>query len=133
MRALFRDMEDALVEIFADQQIEGETEAYTLWLDKDWYRSRQFNLTTRVGLAREQSVTQARGEQVSDDRLSTLSLEATLDHVDTRFRGLNFATLEYDRGFNDIFGAMGSQASVADNEPGHRSSRQGGSGTFTAP
>ncbi|MGH8246556.1 MAG: ShlB/FhaC/HecB family hemolysin secretion/activation protein, partial [Gammaproteobacteria bacterium] len=53
---------------FARQQIHGETENIGGWLDKDWFRSRQFNLMTRLGFEREESITTARGEQVNLDR-----------------------------------------------------------------
>jgi hemolysin activation/secretion protein len=71
-------------------------------------------------------VTKTRNRFNNRDRLTVLSLEATFDNVDTRFRGINFATLELSHGFDDIFGAMGSTESALIKRAGVRPSRRGG-------
>ena len=43
--------------------------------------------------------------------------------------GLNFASLSFDRGVNDIFGAMGSSSDQLAGAPGSRSSRRGNNPT----
>ena len=110
---------------FARLNITGETEQMGAWVDKSWLRSRSVNLSTRLGLTRKESVTKTRNRFNNRDRLSVFTLQATFDNVDTRFRGINFATLELSKGFNDIFGAMGSPATAfnvtgADVQPSRR-------------
>ncbi len=117
---------------FADLNITGETKLIGLWLDKAWRRSRQFNLSTRLGLTKKDSDSLARGSQTNRDRLAVASLEFNMDHVDTRFKGINFGTLEFSRGFNDLFGAMGSSASATALPVGVRPSRQAGDGRFAS-
>ncbi|MBI2969792.1 MAG: ShlB/FhaC/HecB family hemolysin secretion/activation protein [Gammaproteobacteria bacterium] len=126
-----RNKFDVAGEIGERQQVRGKTELHGLWLDRDWFRSRQFNLATRLALDLKQSRTFARGRLTNRDRLTILSLEGTMDHVDTRFRGIDFATVDYSRGFNDVFGAMGDPSSTAAKPSGAvKPSRRGGSGRF---
>lgn len=117
---------------FADQDIFGQTKNMGLWIDKDWFRSRQFNLSSRIELDRKESKTLTRGRFTNRDKLAVLGLSAQMDHVDTRFKGINFATAEYSRGFNDIMGAMGSPARALEKPAGVRPGRQGGSGRYAA-
>ena len=116
----------------ARQQISGETEMKGGWLEKNWIRSRQFNLDTKADLTHKESRTFSRGRLSNEDRLTVLSLEASLDHVDNRFKGINFATVEYIRGFNTFFESMGSASEAAALPTGQRPSRQGGSRTFAS-
>lgn len=111
---------------FVSQQITGETEQMGAWLDKSWIRARSMNFSTRLGLTRKESHSKRRNRFSNRDRLSVLSLEGVFDNVDTRFKGINFATLEFSKGFNDVFGAMGSGASALDKGADIRPSRQGG-------
>ncbi len=110
----------------AGQRISGKTKQVGFWFDKSIFRSRTFNLLARAGLTRKESDSFTRGRQANRDRLGVLSLEATMDYVDTRFRGINFATLEFSRGFNDLFGAMGSNAAAVNLPVGLRPSRSAG-------
>jgi hemolysin activation/secretion protein len=110
----------------AAQNITGETEQMGFWFDKSWIRSRSMNLSTRIAVDRKESVTKTRNRFNNRDRLSVISLEAIYDSVDTRFKGINFGTLQLSHGFNDIFGAMGSPASALDKQAGVRPSRRGG-------
>jgi hemolysin activation/secretion protein len=117
---------------FAAQKIQGETRLYSVWLERDWIRSRQMNLTSRLTYEHKYSETTTRDAFTNQDRLSVFSLEVTADQVDTRFKGINYGTIGYYRGVNDLFGAMGSSLEVSRRAAGTRSSRQGGSGRFAA-
>jgi hemolysin activation/secretion protein len=123
---------------FADADIHGESETYKLGLEKSFIRSRLQNLLGRVDLYRKESTTTTAGDPTNRDRLSTLVFGIDYDSVDTfSFReeggGINFATIEFIRGFNDIFGAMGSNADAQQLEgTGREPSRQGDSGRFAA-
>lgn len=110
----------------SSQRITGETEQMGAWLDKNWLRSRSMNLSTRVGMTRKESHAKRRNRFANRDRLTVLNLEATFDNVDTRFKGINFATLELSHGFDDVFGAMGSGATANNLGADVRPSRQGG-------
>lgn len=116
----------------ARQEISGETEMKGGWIDKAWIRSRQFNLSTRAEMNHEESRTLARGRQSNEDSLTVATLEGSLDHVDNRFKGINFLTVAYSQGFEDLFGAMGSAGESAARPTGFRPSRQGGSRTFAS-
>jgi hemolysin activation/secretion protein len=115
---------------FADQDISGKTQSLGGWIDKDWFRSRQFNLSSRMFLDHKVSETKARERFTNQDKLSMLGLELQLDHVDTRFKGINFATAEYTRAFNSFLNSMGDSEDALQQPAGQRPSRQGGSGTF---
>lgn len=112
------------------QNVSALTAQEGVWLDKSWMRSRRMNFSTRVELDLKKSKTRIRGNQSNRDRLSVLSFSGSFDNVDTRFKGIDFATVEYRRGFNNLFGAMGSPASALSKPNGWRPGRQGGSGRF---
>ena len=123
---------------FADQDISGETRHVGLYLDKSWIRSRQLNLSTKLAFTTKKSNTRTRGRFTNKDRLSVFSLEATFDNVDTRFKGINFATVELSHGLNNFLGSMGSHIDALNEPVGFRPSRQAGqpdgrfaSGQFT--
>jgi hemolysin activation/secretion protein len=116
----------------ARQQISGETEMKGGWFEKTWIRSRQFNFSTKAELNHEESRTLSRGRLSNEDSLTVLTLEASLDHVDNRFKGINFLTMAYSQGFEDLFGAMGSAGEAQARPTGFRPSRQGGSRTFAS-
>lgn len=111
---------------FKDQDIKGETRQQGVYMEKSWIRSRQMNFSTRLGFTHKRSKTQTRGRVTNRDKLSVFTLEASFDNVDTRFRGIDFATLELSRGLNDFLGAMGSHLEALDEPPGFRPSRQAG-------
>jgi hemolysin activation/secretion protein len=116
----------------ARQEISGETEMKGGWLEKTWIRSRQLNLYTRAELNHEESRTFSRDRLSNEDKLTVLSLEANLEHVDNVFKGINFATIEYSQGFEDLFNAMGSAGEAEQRPTGSRPSRQGGDRTFAS-
>lgn len=128
----FNDNEFDVGGELARQEISGETEMKGGWIEKAWVRSRQFNFLTKAEMNHEESRTLSRGRLSNEDSLSVLSLEASLDHVDNRFKGINFLTLEYSQGFEDLFGAMGSAGEAAQRPTGFRPSRQGGTRTFAS-
>lgn len=131
---------------FAASQISAQTDNQAIYLDKSFIRSRQENLSSRLSLTQKVSTTRTAGLQTNTDRLSVFALELNYDSVDTfhPFRplvrliskktpenfggGLNFATINYSRGVNDIFGAMGSSGDQFAGAADSRSSRRGGSG-----
>ncbi len=116
----------------ARQQISGETEMIGGWLEKTWIRGRQFNFSTKAELNHEESRTFSRKRLSNEDALSVLSIEAAMDQVDNRFKGINFVTVEYSRGIDNFFGSMGSAGEAELLPTGSRPSRQGGSRTFAS-
>lgn len=130
---------------FAINQISAESRNNSIYFDKTFIRSRQKNLSSRLSLTQKRSTTRTAGLQTNTDRLSVLELELNYDAVDTFHPlrplvrliskdtsenfggGLNFATLTFNRGFNDVFGAMGSSGDQLAGAAGSRSSRRGNS------
>lgn len=111
---------------FRDQNIAGETRQVGGYIEKSWFRSRQFNLSTKVSLTHKKSKTQTRGRVTNLDRLSVFSLETDFDNVDTRFKGIDFATAKVSHGLNDFLGSMSSHLNALNQPPGYRPSRQAG-------
>lgn len=116
----------------AARKIKGKTDEVGLWAEKAWFRSRQFNMATNFAFAHKESRTFTAGRQINKDRLSVFSLEASMDQVDSRFKGINFATLEYSHGVKNVAWAMGSSNSAAEQSADSKPSRQGGSGRFAS-
>ncbi|NOG59039.1 MAG: ShlB/FhaC/HecB family hemolysin secretion/activation protein [Proteobacteria bacterium] len=128
---------------FASSLIAAETTNQSIYLSKSFIRSRQKNLSGDVSLARKVSRTTTNSAQTNIDRLAVLAIELNFDSVDTfhPFRpivqlfskdtsenfggGLNFATVTYSRGFNDILGAMGSSGDQIAGPAQSRTSRRG--------
>ncbi len=115
---------------FASQHIKGLTTQKGLWFEKSWIRSRRLNISTRMELDLKKSKTRLRGQQSNRDRLTVVSLQGNFDNVDTRFKGIDFASVDYERGLNNVFGAMGSPASALLKPQGWRPGRQGGDGRY---
>ena len=113
---------------FASSQITGETRQAGVYLDKSWIRSRQMNLSTKLGFTSKESNTRTRGQFTNEDRLSVFTLEGTFDNVDTRFKGINFATLELSRGVNNFLNSMGSSADALQKQQGYQPSRRAAGG-----
>ena len=129
---------------FRANLIAARTDNRSIYLDKSFIRSRQKNFSSKLSLTQKISRTTQQSNLTNTDRLTVLALELNYDSVDTfhPFRfffdkinpkgfggGLNFLTVGYSRGFNDIFGAMGSSG-VANTLPGgSRPSRRGNTTT----
>lgn len=111
---------------FEDRNISAETDFYGVFVDKNFIRSRELNLSSRLGLTHKRSHTTTDDRQTNRDRLTVLTLDATYDSVDTRFAGLNFGYLEFSQGFNNFLGSMGDSDSAANEPLENRPSRQGG-------
>lgn len=111
---------------FADREIAASTDSRGAYVDKTLIRSRERNLSTRLGLTLKDATTTQQGNQINEDHLTVLSWETLYDSVDTRFSGLNFGSLAISRGFNDVFGAQGSAASALEEDITDRPSRRGG-------
>jgi hemolysin activation/secretion protein len=125
---------------FKANQIAAETTNKSIYFEKSFIRSRQKNLSSDISLTHKVSRTTTRSTQTNIDRLAVLAIETNYDSVDTfhpfRFLlnkivpenfggGLNFATLAYSRGFNDVLGAMGSSGDQNALPSTSRSSRRG--------
>lgn len=135
---------------FAAAQISAESRNNSIYLDKSFIRSRQKNLSSRLTMTQKRSTIRTAGTQTDTDRLSVLALELNYDSVDTFHPlrslvkliskktpenfggGLNFAVLTFDRGFNDLFGAMGSSGDQFAGATASRSNRRGGSGELAS-
>jgi hemolysin activation/secretion protein len=130
---------------FAANQIAARTDNRYLHLEKSFIRSRQKNLSSKLSMTQKVSRTTTQSVQTNEDRLSVFALEFNYDSVDTFHPlrpllsklisenfggGLNFATVTYSRGFNDIFGAMGSSGDQFAGAANSRSSRRGISGNL---
>jgi hemolysin activation/secretion protein len=111
---------------FRNQDITGETRQVGGYVKKSWLRSRRLNVSTRVSFTHKKSKTQTRTRVTNLDRLSVLSLEVDFDNVDTLFKGIDFATMEWRHGFNDFLGSMGSHQAALKQLAGYRPSRQAG-------
>lgn len=120
---------------FASRGISARTENQGVFLEKNFFRSRQRNLYTRLGFARKKSKTKTAGTDTNLDRLSVFTLSADYDSVDNfslsnnpdeQGGGINFAHIEFSHGINNFFDSMDSP-SVAETLPfGEQPSRQGG-------
>lgn len=128
---------------FAANQISAESRSNAIYFNKSFIRSRQKNLSSRLTLAQKRSTTKTATVRTNTDRLSVLSLDLNYDTVDSFHPfislvrliskktpenfggGLNFATLSFNKGFNDILGAMGSSGDQLAGNPASRSSRRG--------
>lgn len=109
---------------FRDRDIASDTRNLNLSLSNAIIRSRQRNLTARVGFARKRAETAVRSRPQSRDDLANVTLGVDYDSVDAKYAGLNSGTLEASHGFNNLFGSMGKRAGSV------RPSRQGGSRRF---
>jgi hemolysin activation/secretion protein len=117
---------------FAAQGISAKTDNLGGFLQKQFIRSRQRNLSARIDMIRKDSITYRKGTDLNEDRLAVLSLEGDYDSVDTRFQGLNTATIKFSHGFDDLLGAMGSSLHATQKIAGKFPSRRGGSGRFAS-
>lgn len=123
---------------FKVNQIHSETENAGISIEKSFIRSRVRNFSTNFGVTKKKSETTTAHKPTNEDRLSVFTLGMDYDSVDTfsPFRiftdekttggGINFASLDFSHGVNDIFGAMGSAHDAEARPNGFRPSRQGG-------
>ena len=109
---------------FRNANIYSDIRNLNVYLSKSLIRSRLTNLGVTARMAKKRSGTKADGREVNLDSLAVASLEFNYDGVDARFGGLNTALLEISHGFNDLFGAMGSNTAFV------QPTRQGGNGDF---
>jgi len=116
----------------AVQGITGETRNHSMFLEKFWLRSRQMNFSSRVNYTFKDSMTRTRGRQTNNDKLSVFTVSGSFDNVDTKYRGINLATIEYSRGVSGLLGAMGTSAQSELEDIANQPSRIGDvSGTRT--
>ena len=133
----------------AQNDIAAATINRSVYLEKSFTRGRQRNFSSRLSLTQKISKTTTQAVQTNIDRLAVLSLTLNYDSVDTihplrpiyraLFKdtpegyggGLNFLTVIWNRGFNDVLGAMGSsgdqfaEGTVASARSGRRGNQQG--------
>ena len=95
-----------------DSQIQGQTRNVGGGISKNWIRSRTFNLYSSVNFTLKNSITTTRDNPTNRDKMSVLLANVSFDHVDTRFKGINSGSIEFSRGFNGLFGAMGGSAAA---------------------
>jgi hemolysin activation/secretion protein len=118
---------------FASRGISAKTQNQGVFIEKNFFRSRQRNLYTRLGFARKLSRTRTAGNATNEDRLSVFTLSADYDSVDTFSLsdesgggGINFAHIEFSHGINNFFDSMDSPSVAATLPFGQQPSRQGG-------
>lgn len=94
----------------AEQKIEGDTEIGQMYVRSQWLKSRDFSLSTQLGLALKRSniLIFADSDQ-GVDRLAVVEAAWLAEGVDNRFRGIYRATLSVSQGLNNSFGSMNSQ------------------------
>ena len=109
---------------FRDAKIHSDIRNYNVSATKSFIRSRLMNFSVTTRLAKKRSGTKADGTKQNIDSLTVASGEFNFDNVDSRFGGLNTASLEISHGFNDLFGAMGKNPAFVP------PTRQGGNGKF---
>ena len=133
----------------AANDIAAATINRSVYLEKSFTRGRQRNFSSRISLTQKISKTTTQAVQTNIDRLAVLSLALNYDSVDTihplrpiyraLFKdtpegyggGLNFLTVTWSRGFNDVLGAMGSsgdqfaEGTVASARSGRRGNAAG--------
>lgn len=137
---------------FASQRISAESENAGLFAEKSFIRSRRENLSAEMGITRKFSESKSRKVKRSRDILGVFHAGVNYDSVDTlnalpffgflglfsseeegrtfQTGGINFAQLEFSRGFNNFLGSMGSSADANLLPNSVRPSRQGGSRDF---
>lgn len=117
---------------FRDNNIATKTENRGVFLEKSLIRSRQKNLSVRFGLTLKSSRTRTSQIDTNRNRLSVFNLSADFDSVDTlgfggeQSGGINFASLEFSRGVNNLFGAMGGNSDASLLPSGVQPSRRSG-------
>lgn len=111
---------------FGNLNISGYSASGSIFADRIWIRSRERNLSTRLGLNFRQAITERDGDSTNEDQLTFIKLGINYDSVDTRLGGLNYAGLELSQGFNDLLGSMGDSDSAYELDPNKRPSRRAG-------
>jgi len=118
---------------FSDQKIRARSQIQGVFLEKSIFRSRQRNLSTRLGFERKKSQTVTASTSTNRDRLSVFRLSVDYDSVDTFSfgreeggGGINFAYLEFSKGLPDFFDSMGGEGSANALPFGFQPSRSGG-------
>ena len=129
---------------FADQQITGDADDYSLFIEKSLLRSRTRNLLSTLRFTHSESTVDAAGVSANREQLSVFNLGFLFDAVDGfdpllplrneddgyQPTSLTFLNLEISQGMPGWLGAIDDAASVARKPTGERPFRQGGSGAF---
>ena len=108
--------------------ISSATSIRSLYLGRQFMRSRKWNLAFELGFASKETSSRIVAP-ISEDRLSVASFRLDYDLVDTRFQGLNFAYVQYFHGIPNFLSSMGTGEQISAGG-GTRSSRQGADGAL---
>lgn len=110
--------------------IESITTIEGLYLGRQFFRSRKWNLAMEWSFTRKEARSSLPGSVISRDRLSVASFRLDYDLVDTRYGGLNFVYLEYTHGIPNFLGSLRTSEQETADTSGVRSSRQGADGVL---
>jgi hemolysin activation/secretion protein len=107
----------------------GDTRVDELGYRHDFARTRLGSASIGLAFNVKSATFKAPPTVVYDDNLTTARLDAQLERIDTRFRGVNRIALSYTHGFNDVLGSIGAYDPAAA-MAGSQVSRLGASGEF---
>lgn len=105
---------------------EGDTRVDEIGYRHDFPRSRLGSASVGLAFNVKSAEFRAPPAVIYEDKLTTARLEAQLERIDTRFRGVNRVAVSYTHGFNDLFGSLGEY----DSNDALGASRLGASGAF---
>lgn len=91
---------------FADLGLEGESWVGNVSLTRNFLRGRNRNLFGTLEFQHKKAETSARGTTVTDDELSVIGLELSVDGIIPRWSTIQAMTLRYDHGLEGVLGAM---------------------------
>jgi hemolysin activation/secretion protein len=107
----------------------GNTRVDEIAYRHDFARTRLGSASVAVAFNVKKATFEAPPTTLFDDRLTTARIDAQWESIDTRFQGVDRATLSYTHGFNNLLGALGAYDPNATATDSHIS-RLGASGEF---
>ena len=120
----------AAAAVVSGSNSEGDTRVDELGYRHDFARTRLGSASLGLAFNVKSAEFRAPPSVVYDDKLTTARIDANWERIDTRFRGVNRASLSFTHGFNDVFGALGAYDPNASATATKRASRLGASGDF---
>jgi hemolysin activation/secretion protein len=108
----------------------GDTRVDELGYRHDFARTRLGSASIGLAFNVKSAEFRAPPSTVYDDKLTTARLDAQWERIDTRFRGVNRASLSYTHGFNGLIGSLDAYDPNASTTAATRASRLGASGEF---
>ena len=109
---------------------EGDTRVDELGYRHDFARTRLGSASVGLAFNVKSATFKAPPTIVYDDKLTTARLDAQLERIDTRFRGVNRVAFSYTHGFNDLLGSLDAYDPAAVTAGTSQASRLGASGEF---